>query len=158
MSRASNSRSDTDGMSTDELKRLGLCQQSLLDKEWHALFPDASRNLLNFESFNECTSTLSTLVCCSHSWEKRQHHWMSLEQRSMWIENTSRRWRNVWCPFLQKWVITTRRLDIFMESSDKLSQGSNRSGCLCGVMQGSNSQTSSYVVPINTWRWHGRGW
>ena len=36
------------------IKNLGLCRQSLLDKTWHSKFPNASRDLLNFESFNDC--------------------------------------------------------------------------------------------------------
>lgn len=60
--RRSDSPFDAGGTtSEDELKRLGLCRQSLLDKEWHALNPTASRSLLNFESFDECIGYIGVL-------------------------------------------------------------------------------------------------
>ncbi len=49
------------GIPEDELKSLGLCRQSLLDRSWYALFPDAFRSLLNFESFDECMGYIGVL-------------------------------------------------------------------------------------------------
>ena len=45
----------------DELKRLGLNRESLLHRDWHNHFPDASRSLLNFESFDECLGYIRVL-------------------------------------------------------------------------------------------------
>ncbi|KAL7490837.1 hypothetical protein ACHAWT_000358 [Skeletonema menzelii] len=59
--RTSDSQFDADGISEDELKRMGLCRQSLLDRAWHALHDKASRSLLNFESFDECIVYISVL-------------------------------------------------------------------------------------------------
>jgi hypothetical protein len=45
----------------DELKRMGLCRESLLSRDWHNLFPTASRSLLNFDSFDECLGYIAVL-------------------------------------------------------------------------------------------------
>ncbi len=49
------------GIPEDEIKSLGLCRQSLLDRYWHEMFPEASRSLLNFESFDECMGYIGVL-------------------------------------------------------------------------------------------------
>jgi hypothetical protein len=45
----------------DELMKLGLCRESLLSRDWHNQFSDASRSLLNFESFDECLGYIRVL-------------------------------------------------------------------------------------------------
>ena len=54
-------RGTADPLSTSEIKHLGLCRQSIIDKEWHEHFPLASRSLLNFESLSECLLYVSVL-------------------------------------------------------------------------------------------------
>mmetsp|Transcript_36543 Transcript_36543/g.62235 ORF Transcript_36543/g.62235 Transcript_36543/m.62235 type:complete len:403 (-) Transcript_36543:303-1511(-) len=43
------------------IKRMGLCRQSLLDDNWHKYYNEASRSLLNFPSLKECLIYISVL-------------------------------------------------------------------------------------------------
>ena len=54
-------RGIADPLSANDIQQLGLCQKSIIGKEWHDHFPSVSRCLLNVESLSECLLYVSVL-------------------------------------------------------------------------------------------------